>query len=154
MSQSEYIKMVNKAMENKKFETAVQGQMQYLIDEGISISEMDAAAKVASTPTSYGMKKSPLMEKISNMYEELIKKQSTRKNKSMTLNTNFLPGAIQRIPSSTIKPTPYRAALRKKRKATKKRKPSKKSKATKKSKPSKKSKSSKKTRRRTRRRRY
>tara|TARA_B100001115_G_C15794728_1_gene392321 strand:+ start:248 stop:1009 length:762 start_codon:yes stop_codon:yes gene_type:complete len=81
--------------------------------------------------------------------------KSSSKNKPTTLNMKFLPGpsglpgAMQRIPSSTgLKPNPYRAALRKKRKATKKNKPSKRSKA------SNKSKSSKKTRRRTRRRRY
>ena len=72
--------------------------------------------------------------------------------KPTTLNMDFLPGpsilpgAMQRIPSSTIRPNPY-GKLRKKRKG-------KKSKSSKKSKASKKSKSSKKTRRRTRRRRY
>jgi hypothetical protein len=82
-------------------------------------------------------------------------KKSVKKSakKPTTLNMDFLPGpsglpgAMQRIPSSTIRPNPY-GKLRKKRKATKKNKPSKRSKA------SKKSKSSKKTRRRTRRRRY
>ena len=79
--------------------------------------------------------------------------KSSSKNKPTSLNMNFLPGpselpgAMQRIPSTTIRPNPY-GKLRKKRKATKKNKPSKRSKA------SKKSKSSKKTRRRTRRRRY
>ena len=84
-------------------------------------------------------------------------KKSVKKSakKPTTLNMDFLPGpselpgAMQRIPSNTgLKPNPYKAALRKKRKATKKNKPSKRSKA------SNKSKSSKKTRRRTRRRRY
>ena len=143
---------------------------------GITLKQ-GIAGIVAGKPKLYGLNRSPYFKEnrgkykvLKIMHKEITRlplniltnssKKSVKKSakssakKPTTLNMDFLPGpsglpgAMQRIPSSTMKPNPYRAALRKKRKATKKNKPSKRSKA------SKKSKSSKKTRRRTRRRRY